>query len=379
MNTIPFSKLGYGCYALGGAYGNKVEISRATELIHLAYDLGIRYFDTADQYGTEALLGKALRSCRQDVVIATKIGAKGGLGRKNILASCEASLNRLQTDYIDLYQIHYDDPAVSVEEVVETLEALKDTGKIRHYGVGHLPLDKTMKYLELGQPQTVLAEMNAASLDRYRELRPLQHTHDFGIIAFSVTGRGLLTGAIPPCPHFPDTDLRRLDPLFKRSKLASGLRIQEKLAAIGRQINATPAQVAIAWVLGNPGVVAALTGPTDPLHLKENCTALDLKLGSRLQQEISDFIRQQRELLQARVAQEIEAILQPTAANCLQREDLIYVLEHCIENSLISYKAGVDLFSQLLQLEDSSNSLEGLQNIMVRIREKLSTSNKLQK
>lgn len=188
MSPLPLSKLGYGCYALGGAYGHKIEITRATELIHLAYDLGIRFFDTADQYGTEAVLGKALGSLRPKVAIATKVGAKGGLTRKNILASCEASLKRLQTDYIDLYQVHYDDPAVSVEEVVETLEFLKAMGKIRHYGIGHLPLDKTLQYLELGQPQTVLAEMNAASLDRYQELRPLQQEHDFAIIAFSVTG-----------------------------------------------------------------------------------------------------------------------------------------------------------------------------------------------
>ena len=133
MNNIPLSKLGYGCYALGGAYGNKVDVSRAIELIHLAYDLGIRFFDTADQYGTEAILGKAVRPFRSQVALASKVGAGSGLDRKNILASCDASLKRLQTDYIDLYQIHYDDPSVSVAAVVETLELIKSQGKIRSY------------------------------------------------------------------------------------------------------------------------------------------------------------------------------------------------------------------------------------------------------
>ena len=236
--------------------------------------------------------------------------------------------------------------------------------------MGHLPLDKTLQYLELGRPQTVLAEMNAASLERYRELRPLQQDHDFGIIAFSVTGRGLLTGKIPSVPHFPGSDIRRLDPFFKRGKLASGLRIKDKLAEIGRRLNATPAQTAIAWVLGNPGVAAALTGPTDPQHLRENCAALDLNLDSSWQQEISEFIRQEGELLQTQITKEIQSIIHaPLAAGKKAREDLIYVLEHGIENGLIPYETGVDLFTQLLQLRDSPADMESLQVLMAKVRE----------
>jgi aryl-alcohol dehydrogenase-like predicted oxidoreductase len=373
MSKIPLSKLGYGCYALGGAYGKKIDVSRAIKLIRLAYDLGIRFFDTADQYGTEEVLGKAIRPFRSQVAIATKVGAESGLDRKHILASCDASLKRLHTDYIDLYQIHYDDPAAGVAEVVETLEILKSQGKIRSYGVGHLPLDKTLQYLELGQPQTVLAEMNAVALDRYRELWPLLQSHDFGIIAFSVTGRGLLTGKISSAPQFAGSDIRRLDPLFKRSKLASGLRIKDKLVEIGRQLNATPAQVAIAWVLSQPGVAAALTGPINPEHLRENCAALDLNLDSGWQQEISLYLRREGELMQARIAQELQAIIHAPVTDGKQgREDFIYVLEHCIENGLIPYETGVDLFSELLQLRDSTASLESLQILMAKVREQIS-------
>jgi aryl-alcohol dehydrogenase-like predicted oxidoreductase len=376
MSKIPLSKLGYGCYALGGAYGKKIDVSRAIELIHLAYALGIRVFDTADQYGTEEVLGKALRPFRSQVSIATKVGSGSGLDRKNILASCDASLKRLQTDYIDLYQIHYDDPAVSVADVVETLELLMSRGKIRSYGVGHLPLDKTRQYLELGRPQTVLAEMNAAALDRYRELRPLQQSHDFGIIAFSVTGRGLLTGKIPSVPHFVGSDIRRLDPFFKRSKLASGLRIKDKFAEIGRKLHATPAQTAIAWVLGNPGIIAALTGPTDPEHLRENCAAVKLSLDLSWQQEINEFVRREGELMQAQIAQEIQSILHAPVSDGIQaREDLIYVLEHGIENGLIPYETGVDLFSELLQLRDSPASMESLKVLMNKVREQISGQN----
>lgn len=373
MSKIPLSKLGYGCYALGGAYGKKIDVSRAIELIHLAYALGIRFFDTADQYGTEEILGKALRPFRSQVSIATKVGSGSGLERKNILASCDASLKRLQTDYIDLYQIHYDDPAVSVANVVETLELLMSRGKIRSYGVGHLPLDKTRQYLELGRPQTVLAEMNAAALERYRELRPLQQSHDFGIIAFSVTGRGLLTGKIPSHPHFAGSDIRRLDPFFKRGKLASGLRIKDKLAEIGRKFNASPAQAAIAWVLRHPGIIAALTGPTDPEHLRENCAAVELNLDSSWQQEISAFVRREGELMHAQIAQEIRSILHAPVSDPTQaREDLICVLEHGIENGLILYETGVDLFTELLQLMDSPACLESLRVLMAKVREQIS-------
>lgn len=371
---IPHSRLGFGCYALGGAYGDRVDYSRGEKIIHLAYDLGIRYFDTADQYGTEELLGKAVKPFRREVSIATKVGAdsqgKMTLNRTHIVASCEASLKKLDTDYLDLYQVHYDDPGIPVSEVVDTLELLKTQGKIRQYGVGHLPVDRTRQYLELGNPLTVLAEMNSAALNRYRELRPLQERHNFGIIAFSITGRGLLTGKISEHTQFTPNDLRSLDPFFKRNKLAAGLKLKDKLAEIGANYSASPAQMAIAWVLSQPGVDTALTGPNDPAHLRENCRAMHISLEPADLENINEFIHRENQALQVQTLQEIRGIVDgpvnPDPAKAA--EDLLYVLEHGIEEELIPYEAGVDLFMKLLELRKFPQGPGGIRSCQEKIR-----------
>lgn len=355
-NWNPMSRLGYGCYALGGAYGSRLDSAQAVSLIRQAYDLGIRFFDTADQYGSEEVLGKAVKPFRAQVAIATKVGAApGGLSRNNILACCAASLKRLDTEYIDLYQIHYDDPAIPASEIAGSMEILKAQGKIRHFGVGHLPLDKTRDFLKTGEVKTVLAEMNAAALNRYAELRPLQEHFNFGIIAFSVTGRGMLTGGIHSKSRFADSDIRSHDPFFRRSKLASGLRIAAKFQEIGRRYGVTPAQLSIAWVLNAPGVAAALTGPTDPAHLKENCRALDIALTASCYVEIDSFLREEAEIVQKAVHEEIMVIisnpLHPDWKTAV--DDLTYVLEHSIEDGMIPYAEGVNLYVRLIKAKQS--------------------------
>ena len=364
-------RLGYGCYALGGAYGTKVEPTGAIKLIETAYDLGIRFFDTADQYGSEEVLGRAVQSFRQQIAIATKVGAgpggKGNLTRSHILTSCEASLERLGTDYLDLYQVHYDDASTPVADVVRTLELLKSQGKIRAYGIGHLPLTKTQEYLALGNPKTVLAEFNAAAPARYREILPLQEQYEFGIIAFSITGRGLLTGKVSPSPQFSANDIRRLDPLFKRHKLASGLRIMETLQEMGREIGATPAQLAIAWVLNQKGITLALTGPTNPDHLRENCSALNLHLEKACLAELDAFLRQEEETSRQQIAQEVFSILNtPVTQEDQGLADIVYILEHCIEAKLIPYTTGVQLFSALWR--EKKPRRQSLEIVRIQVR-----------
>lgn len=361
MASFPHSQLGFGCYGLAGVYGKKVDATQANALIRLAFDLGIRVFDTADSYGTEEILGQALGPLRNEVTIATKVGAASSLEKKQVLLSCETSLKNLGTDWIDLYQVHYDDPRVPPEDIIETLEVLKDQGKIRHYGIGHLPLDKTIAFLNLGSPLAVMAEMSPVVMARYRELRPLQRKHDFGIIAFSVTGRGLLTGSIGPAPLFSDSDIRRLDPLFKRSRLASGLRIKNKLAEIGRSIRATPTQIAIGWTLSRPGVITALTGPTLPEHLAENCGALKLKRDGDWLEEIDSFISREKEIAAAGVAEDLNAILKfPLADWDRGKGDLVYLLEHAVENELMAPSTAADFFRQVVSPRADLNSLEAI-------------------
>lgn len=367
MTGLSLSRLGYGCYGLGGAYGRQIDVDAATELIHTAYDLGIRFFDTSDNYGAEDILGRALGSRRTQVVLASKVGAGANLSREHIVKSCDSSLRRLATDYLDLYQIHYDDPGTPVSAVVETLERLKEQGKIRAYGLGHLPNKRTREYLKTAQPATVLAEMSAAFRDRYRELHPLQRQYDFGIIAFSITGRGLLTGTISSKPDFAKTDIRRIDPLFKRAKLAWGLKIAARLGEAAQDLMATPAQLAIAWVLHQPGVASALTGPVDPRHLRENCAARDMKLDPTWLREFQAFLCQGEAELSRQVREEIHSILSsPIEGHQQGVENLIYVLEHCLEHGLLSHEVGVDLFSRVLAL-DPRDDLEPLGNLAAQI------------
>lgn len=355
MDSVIKSRLGYGCYALGGAYGKKLSRTEGVGLIKLGYELGIRFFDTADVYETEEILGKALASCRDQVAIATKVGVSragvGKLSREHLVSCCHASLRRLGTDYVDLYQIHYDDAATPVAEVVETLERLQEQGKIRAYGLGHLPLDRTLDYLESGNPRTVMADMNPANLKQYLQLHPLQARYDFGIIAFSVTGRGLLTGTISQDTAFAPGDLRRIDPLFRRNRLASGLRIAAKFKEMSLESGRTPAQLAIAWVLGCSGVAAALTGPTDPDHLAENCAAMNLRLEPDLMDELTAFAKKEAGEFSRQVAREVFEILGMPSAE-LSREDLIYCLEHCVETGLVPAGEAGALFAGILNGHD---------------------------
>ncbi|MEW6107517.1 MAG: aldo/keto reductase, partial [Bacillota bacterium] len=205
------SEVGVGCYSLAGVYGKK-DLDEFARMVRRAYELGVTFFDTADAYGdAESILGKIVRDFRSEIHIATKVGVVSGasmdLSPARVKKACEESLARLGTDYIDLYQVHFDDPKTPVEDVVGALESLVASGKIRHYGVGHLPADKIARYAEVGRPLSVLMELSAATRDARAKLLPLCREHGMAAIAFSTTGRGILTGTIREGHVFPDGDI----------------------------------------------------------------------------------------------------------------------------------------------------------------------------
>src|SRR5690606_12897334 len=151
---------------------------------------------------------------------ATKIGMRDGkkpdLSRKAVITACNASLHRLNTDWIDLYQVHYDDPDTPVEETIAALEALVGNGKIRRYGIGHLPMDRIREYLVRGQVFSGQFELSAVARNTRDDVVPLLRAYNAGLIAFSVTGRGLLTGCYLTKGVFEPGDIRNIDPLFQR-------------------------------------------------------------------------------------------------------------------------------------------------------------------
>lgn len=364
LSDLPISSLGYGCYALSGAYGARLEESEMIKVLQYAYELGIKFYDTASSYtNTEEMLGKAIKSFRQNIAIASKVGVteknKINLSREHIKASCESSLKKLKTDYLDIYQIHYHDPNTSVDEIIEILEVLKKEGKIRYYGVGHLPLDKTIEYIKLGNVSFVLTEMSPVNTYRYRELRLLQLKYDFEIIAFSITGRGILSGNINSSTQFAKYDIRSIDPLFKKSRLTTGIRIAEKLREIGSRYNKTSIQTAISWTIQNPGVIVGLTGPTKMKHLKENSLVLNWSLDKASIEEINRFIEQEENKLKKIMAEELNNILNSPLSSDYDQlyKDLIYVIEYCIESGLISYENGLNMYMMLETNESSGEKL----------------------
>jgi aryl-alcohol dehydrogenase-like predicted oxidoreductase len=371
--TETLSEIGIGCYAMSGAYGPK-DPQRFVDLIRRGFDLGVTFFDTADQYGpAEEILGRAVAPFRDRVWIATKVGVRvdGGfdLSSEHVRASCEHSLQRLGTDRIDLYQVHDNDPQTPVEETLGALEKLKAAGKIRHYGVGHLPLPRVQAYVAAGDLFSMLLELSAVARSAREQTLPLCREHEVGAIAFSVTGRGLLSGKIVPGHLFEEGDIRHLDPLFQRERFASGLRVAQRFKALGAQYGKTPVQVAIAWVLAQPGIVCALTGPSTLPHLEENLGGSGWSLPADDLEALERFLRDEDGWLRREQMRSVGAILTQELDPESGFADLLYVVETLLETGLAVEEKILPLFHRLWEWRDRRDgaALEGMRAIQAEL------------
>jgi aryl-alcohol dehydrogenase-like predicted oxidoreductase len=369
------SEIGLGCYGLSGAYGPK-DLTAYKQTIQRAFHLGVNFFDTAEAYGeAEGFLGKTIKPFRQQIYIATKVGVREGfkpnLSPGYIQSACEDSLKALQTDYIDLYQIHFDDPDTLVSETVNALEALVNQEKIRHSGLGHLPRGKINAYIKLGKPFSVLLELSAVARSAIDELLPACQQNDIGAIAFSVTGRGLLTGKINADTTFAAGDIRNLDPLFQRERIHSALRVQNQLSQIGEKYNKTSSQVAIAWVLSQPGVICALTGPSKVSHLEENLAGSGWQLDSQDQHAFNTFLEQENERLINEQKATLKQLINVEITADPQKafKDLIYAVETALELHLTSEKQIMPVFIDLYSLKEhlDSQAVTNLEKIRTQI------------
>lgn len=372
---LTLSAIGVGGYALAGAYG-PVDRGDFLTLLRRAHDLGVAFFDTAGNYGdAETVLGEAVRPFRDEVLLATKVGSPEGapprLAREAVEAACRRSLQRLGTDRIDLLQIHFDDPGTPVEETVAALDGLRDAGLIRHYGVGHLPAHRVARYLEVGEPFSILMELSAAARESRRSLLPFCGKAGPAAIGFSVTGRGLLTGAIGPRPAFEPGDIRNFDPLFQRARLASGRRIAAHLGSLARALGRTPAQVAIAWVLAQPGVACALTGPRRLAHLEENLGGCGWGLPAEALAGMEALFAQEDGALADEEAATVDAILTgplPPDATAAFR-DLVYAVETAVSLGRATEDAVRPAFFDLWPLKEQLESAgPALEAIRARLR-----------
>lgn len=370
------SEIGVGCYGLSGAYGEK-DPEQFVPMLRRAHELGVTFFDTADVYGpAEEILGRAVAPFRDQVWIATKLGAsvdgRPDCSPEHVLSSCHRSLQRLQADTIDLYQIHFHDPETPIEQTVEALETLRAAGKIRHYGVGHIPLPALERYIATGDVFSALIELSAAARAARQRRLPICQGHGVGAIAFSITGRGLLTGKIGPQHVFEEGDIRRVDPLFSRERLASGLRVMERMRALGERYGKTPVQVAVAWVLAQPGVMCALTGPSTIPHLEENLGGSGWEIAPRDLNALERVFDEEDEQLRRAQLRNLRGILSQDLDPECGFADLIYVMETLMEGDLAAEREILPLFQRLWALrgQRATSALQEMQEIRAALHDR---------
>lgn len=285
---LEVSALGLGCMGLSFGYGPAINKQEAIQLIRAAIELGVTFFDTAEAYGpydNEELLGEALQPFRQEVVIATKFGFREGktdLGMdsrpENIRAVTEAALKRLRTDVIDLLYQHRVDPKIPIEEVAGIVKDLIKEGKVKHFGLSEAGV-QTIRKAHAVQPVTALqSEYSLWWREPEAELLPTLEELGIGFVPFSPLGKGFLTGAINAATNFDPTDFRNIVPRFSEENRKANQKLVDLLGEIARQKEATPAQIALAWLLAQKPWIAPIPGTTKLHRLKENLGAVDIEL-----------------------------------------------------------------------------------------------------
>ena len=285
---LEVSAIGLGCMGLSYAYGPAMERREAIALIRAAVERGVTFFDTAEAYGpflNEEVVGEALAPFRNQVVIATKFGFEGGNVQKgldsrpeNIRAVAAAALRRLRTDVIDLFYQHRVDPDVPIEDVAGTVKDLIDEGKVRHFGMSEAGAS-TIRRAHAVQPVAALqSEYSLWWREPEAEILPLLEELGIGFVPFSPLGKGFLTGAISATTEFAAGDFRNIVPRFTPEARRANQALVDLIGRIAAGKKATPAQIALAWLLAQKPWIAPIPGTTRLHRLEENLGAADVDL-----------------------------------------------------------------------------------------------------
>lgn len=295
----------FGAWAIGGWMWGGADKDEAVKAIHRAIELGITSIDTAPAYGqghSEEIVGEVISNYKRDSLqILTKYGlrwdtSKGQhffdsvdnngkpidvrrlASKESVIAECEASLKRLKTDYIDLYQIHWPDPTTPVSETMEAVERLLEQGKIRAAGVCNYnaqELEEAEKTIKLASDQVPYSMVNR---DIETDVVPYCLKNNLGILAYSPMQRGLLTGKMKPGMKFNEGDTRASSPFYKDVNIEKINNFLEKLNPITESYNATPAQTVLNWTIQQPGITTALAGARNPQQVEDNAKAASFTL-----------------------------------------------------------------------------------------------------
>jgi aryl-alcohol dehydrogenase-like predicted oxidoreductase len=290
-SNLEVSAIGLGCMGMSFAYGPPKDKQEMISLIRTAFELGITFFDTAEVYGpfvNEELVGEALAPMREQVVIATKFGfnidpttgRQAGLDSRpaHIKEVAEASLKRLKIDVIDLFYQHRVDPNVPIEDVAAAVKDLIQQGKVRHFGLSEAGV-KTIRRATAVQP--VAALQNEYSLwwrEPEAEVMPTLEELGIGFVAYSPLGRGFLTGKISGETQFEKNDFRNIVPRFSPENRKANQAVVNLIGQFAQQKRATPAQIALAWLLAQKPWIVPIPGTTKVERLKENVGAVGIQL-----------------------------------------------------------------------------------------------------
>jgi aryl-alcohol dehydrogenase-like predicted oxidoreductase len=300
QDDLTVSALGLGCMGMSEFYGTPDE-NRAIKTLQRAIDRGITFFDTADMYGpftNEKLVGRVLEPHRHEVTIATKFGIVRGEdgthhginGRPSyVKKACDASLQRLDTDHIDLYYLHRVDPEVPIEHTVGAMGQLVEAGKVRYIGLSEAAAD-TIRRAHEEHPITAV-QTEYSLWTRHVEGEILETLRELGIslVPYSPLGRGFLTGRFQSPDDLPEDDWRRHNPRFQGENFQKNLDLVEEVERLAEEKGVTPAQLALAWVLHQGEDVVPIPGTTNPDHLDDNIGALDVSLSQEEFDQIDEI------------------------------------------------------------------------------------------
>jgi aryl-alcohol dehydrogenase-like predicted oxidoreductase len=286
---IIVSEVGYGCMGLSGIYG-PADDDASIALIHKIVDLGVNFLDSADAYGNghnEQVVGKALKGIRHKVILATKFGQQRKPEGTTICGTpeyvrqaCEASLKRLDLEYIDLYFQHRVDKTVPIEDTVGAMAELVKQGKVRYLGLSEVSAANLRRAHKVHPITAVQSELSLWSRQDEADILPACRELGVGYTAYSPLGRGFLTGTVSGREGLDAKDTRQNHPRFAPENIAENLKLAEKLKALAAKKGCTPAQLALAWVLAKGNDIVPIPGTKSEARVRENIAAADIVLSS---------------------------------------------------------------------------------------------------